>query len=117
MWIQRAIRLPARPRGFHLVTEEVLGAVPELERISVGILHLLIQHTSASLALSENASPEVRRDFEAWFDRAVRAPRPRRLTLAGRHRLGRAGRRCSMKLRAGPASCRMLRSRLPFTNL
>lgn len=71
MWIQREIRLPARERGFHLVTEEVLDAVPELSRITVGILHLLIRHTSASLSLSENASAEVRRDFESWFDRAV----------------------------------------------
>jgi secondary thiamine-phosphate synthase enzyme len=76
MWIQRTIRLSARQRGFHLVTAEVLEALPELEEIAVGVLHLLIQHTSASLALSENASPEVRDDFEAWFDRAVpeRAP-------------------------------------------
>lgn len=76
MWAQRTIRLQARPPGFHLVTAEVLGALPELGEISVGILHLLIQHTSASLALSENASADVRRDFEAWFDRAVpeRAP-------------------------------------------
>jgi secondary thiamine-phosphate synthase enzyme len=71
MWIQREVRLGARPRGFHLVTAEVLAELPELAGISVGILHLLIQHTSASLALSENASPDVRRDFEAWFDRAV----------------------------------------------
>ncbi|HUC00381.1 MAG TPA: secondary thiamine-phosphate synthase enzyme YjbQ [Solirubrobacterales bacterium] len=71
MWIQREIRLQARPRGFHLVSAEVFDAVPELGRIEVGILHLLIQHTSASLALSENASPDVRRDFETWFDRAV----------------------------------------------
>jgi secondary thiamine-phosphate synthase enzyme len=71
MWVQREIRLQARTRGFHLVTGEVLEALPELEEVSVGLLHLLIQHTSASLALSENASPEVRRDFESWFDRAV----------------------------------------------
>jgi secondary thiamine-phosphate synthase enzyme len=71
MWFQRTIRLAPRPRGFHLVTGEVLEALPELGKISVGILHLLIQHTSASLALSENASPQVRDDFEAWFDRAV----------------------------------------------
>jgi secondary thiamine-phosphate synthase enzyme len=71
MWAQRTIRLDPRPRGFHLVTADVLGALPELEEIEVGILHLLIQHTSASLTLSENASPEVRRDFESWFDRAV----------------------------------------------
>ena len=71
MWAQRAIRFEPRPRGFHLVTGEVLEALPELDELSVGILHLLIQHTSASLALSENASPEVRRDFEAWFNHAV----------------------------------------------
>ncbi len=49
----------------------MLGALPELGEVSTGLLHLLIQHTSASLALNENAAPEVRRDFEAWFDRAV----------------------------------------------
>ena len=71
MWLQRTIRFEARPRGFHLVTDEIVAALPELEEISTGLLHLLIQHTSASLALNENASPEVRRDFESWFDRAV----------------------------------------------
>lgn len=71
MWLQRVIRLSPRARGFHLVTAEVLDDLPELRRISVGILHLLIQHTSASLTLSENASAEVRRDFESWFDKAV----------------------------------------------
>ena len=71
MWVQRAIRFEPRPRGFHLVTPEMLEALPELGEISVGILQLLIQHTSASLALSENASPQVRRDFETWFDQAV----------------------------------------------
>jgi secondary thiamine-phosphate synthase enzyme len=53
------------------VTREVLGAMPELEQLSVGLLHLLIAHTSASLALNENASPDVRRDFESWSDEAV----------------------------------------------
>ena len=71
MWAQHPIRLQPRPRGFHLVTAEVLAALPELGEVSVGVLHLLIQHTSASLALSENASSQVRDDFEAWFDRAV----------------------------------------------
>src|SRR5450631_701633 len=71
MWVQRAIRFDPVPRGFHLVTREVLGALPELRDMSVGMLHLLIQHTSASLTLSENASPDVRRDFATWFDRAV----------------------------------------------
>jgi len=71
MWLQREIRLAPRERGFHLVTEEVLGALPELSELRVGLLHLLIRHTSASLALNEDASAEVRRDFEAWFNRAV----------------------------------------------
>ena len=71
MWAQRSITLDARPRGFHLVTREIVDAVPELSELQVGLLHLLIQHTSASLALNENASPDVRRDFSAWFDRAV----------------------------------------------
>jgi secondary thiamine-phosphate synthase enzyme len=71
MWVQRPIRLAARPRGFHLITEEVTAALPELGDVSAGLLHLLIQHTSASLALNEDASPDVRRDFESWFDRAV----------------------------------------------
>jgi secondary thiamine-phosphate synthase enzyme len=71
MWIQRAITLQPRPRGFHLVTSEVLSALPELRDLKLGMLHLLIQHTSASLALSENASPDVRRDFETWFNEVV----------------------------------------------
>lgn len=71
IWVQRAITFEPRPRGFHLVTRELVNALPELEEMEVGMLHLLIQHTSASLALSENASPDVRRDFETWFDQAV----------------------------------------------
>ena len=71
MWLQRTIRLSARPRGFHLVTAEVGEALPELAQIEVGLLHLLIQHTSASLALNEDASADVRRDFESWFYQAV----------------------------------------------
>jgi secondary thiamine-phosphate synthase enzyme len=71
MWLQREIELEPRPRGFHLVTREVVGALPELGELHVGLLHLLIRHTSASLALNENASPDVRRDFETWFGQAV----------------------------------------------
>ena len=71
MWIQRHLRLSPQPRGFHLITREVVEALPELEELRVGMLHLLIQHTSASLALNENASPDVRRDFATWFDQAV----------------------------------------------
>jgi secondary thiamine-phosphate synthase enzyme len=71
MWVQRGIELEPRPRGFHLVTREIVHALPELREMRVGLLHLLIQHTSASLAMNENASPDVRRDFETWFSRAV----------------------------------------------
>jgi len=71
MWIQRQLSLAPRSRGFHLITGEVIDAVPELRALRVGLLHLLIQHTTASLALNENASPDVRRDFETWFDAAV----------------------------------------------
>jgi secondary thiamine-phosphate synthase enzyme len=76
MWIQRKITLEARPRGFHLVTRELLGGLSELRELNVGLLHLLILHTSASLALNENASPDVRRDFESWSNEIVpeRAP-------------------------------------------
>jgi secondary thiamine-phosphate synthase enzyme len=71
MWVQREINLDPRPRGFHLVTRDIAGALPELGDVGVGLLHLLIQHTSASLALNENASPDVRRDFESYFNAAV----------------------------------------------
>ena len=71
MWRQRRIRLRAQPRGFHLVTREVEEALPELGELRIGLAHLHLLHTSASLTLNENASPDVRRDFESWFDRAV----------------------------------------------
>jgi secondary thiamine-phosphate synthase enzyme len=71
MWLQREIRLDPRPRGFHLVTGEVVRALPELGDVGVGLLHVFIRHTSAALTLNENASPDVRDDFEAWFDDAV----------------------------------------------
>src|SRR4051812_556385 len=71
MWAQHEIRLPALPRGFHLVTREVEAGIPELSSLAVGICHVFIRHTSASLTLNENASPDVRRDFETWFSRAV----------------------------------------------
>ena len=72
MWLQREITLRPRPRGFHLVTRDVLEALPELEALQAGLLHLFIRHTSASLTLNENASPDVRDDFESYFNDAVR---------------------------------------------
>ncbi|MEA2302743.1 MAG: hypothetical protein QOH43_23 [Solirubrobacteraceae bacterium] len=71
MWTQRDLELRPRPRGFHLVTDEVLAALPELGDLRVGLLHLFIRHTSAGLTLNENASPDVRRDFETWVNAAV----------------------------------------------
>jgi secondary thiamine-phosphate synthase enzyme len=71
VWIQTRIELRPRPRGFHLVTSEIVDGVPELGSISVGIATVFMQHTSASLTINENASPDVRRDFAAWFDKAV----------------------------------------------
>lgn len=67
-WTQRTFTLRARPKGFHLITREVLEQVPELSGLRVGIFHLFIHHTSASLTLNENASPDVRADFERHFD-------------------------------------------------
>ena len=63
--------MAAQPRGFHLITRQVVDNVPELAQVRVGLLHLHIQHTSASLTLNENASPDVRRDFETWVNHAV----------------------------------------------
>jgi secondary thiamine-phosphate synthase enzyme len=76
MWVQHAITLEARPRGFHLVTREIVEAVPELGDLRVGMVQVFIRHTSASLTLNENASPDVRRDFESWFNEAVPAGAP-----------------------------------------
>ena len=70
MWRQSEILLAAKPRGFHLITDEVVKGL-ELADLTVGLLHLFIQHTSASLTLNENASREVLADFERWFRRAV----------------------------------------------
>ncbi len=71
IWVQRKITFAQRPRGFHLITREIVQALPELAELGVGMLSLMIQHTSASLAINENASPDVRHDFEAWFNEAV----------------------------------------------
>jgi secondary thiamine-phosphate synthase enzyme len=71
LWHQTTIRLRSHPRGYHLVTRDVLAAVPEVERLGIGFLHLFLQHTSASLIINENADPDVRADFERWSDRVA----------------------------------------------
>lgn len=69
--MQTEISLTPRARGFHLVSEEILRALPELRGIKVGMLHVFLLHTSASLTINENADPAVRGDFERFFNRAV----------------------------------------------
>lgn len=71
LWLQRTLALGARPRGFHLITDEIRRELPELRTIRIGVAHLFIQHTSASLALNENVEPEVRADLEAHFNELV----------------------------------------------
>lgn len=71
MWQQTIITLAARPRGFHLVTDEIVAGFPQLTACKMGLLHIWLQHTSASLTINENADPAVRRDFERFFDRLI----------------------------------------------
>jgi secondary thiamine-phosphate synthase enzyme len=71
MWQQTLITLRARPRGFHLVTDEIVAGLREMRECRIGLLHVWLQHTSASLTINENADPAVRRDFERFFNRLV----------------------------------------------
>lgn len=82
-WIQRTVKLRPLPRGFHLVTREVLEALPELEGIQTGLLHIFIQHTSASLSINENADSDVPRDLESSFSDIVPESFPYRHTCEG----------------------------------
>ncbi|MEX1220773.1 MAG: secondary thiamine-phosphate synthase enzyme YjbQ [Idiomarina sp.] len=68
---QTELTLAAHSRGFHIITDEVVRALPELRDIEVGLLHVFIRHTSASLTVNENADPTVRQDFESYFNQAV----------------------------------------------
>ena len=76
MWIQKEICLKPRTRGFHLITNELLRELPELRDFKIGMMNILIMHTSASLTLNENADPTVRQDFENYFNRAVPESEP-----------------------------------------
>lgn len=76
MWVQKEYQLKARARGFHLITEEIIQQLPELKQVKVGLLNILIKHTSASLTINENADPTVRKDFESFFNRAVAEDEP-----------------------------------------
>ncbi len=82
-WIQRSIELAALPHGFHLVTREVVAALPELAQLDVGLLHVFIQHTSASLTINENADPDVPADLESSFAAIAPESFPYRHTCEG----------------------------------
>jgi secondary thiamine-phosphate synthase enzyme len=82
-WIQRNILLPVKPRGFHLITREVTQAMPEIESLQIGLLHVFVQHTSASLAINENADPDVPADLESALNAIVPEDFPYRHTMEG----------------------------------
>jgi len=71
MWYQKQFTLSPKSRGFHIITDKILREVPEIKKIEVGLAHVFIQHTSASLTINENADPSVRRDFATHFKRMV----------------------------------------------
>src|SRR4051812_16465119 len=82
-WTQRNVTLPAHERGFHLITREIRAALPELAQISVGLLHVFIQHTSASLTINENADPDVPADLESSFSAIAPESFPYQHTMEG----------------------------------
>ena len=73
---QQTITLPGRRRGFHLITHEIMHALPQIAQMKTGICQVFIQHTSASLTINENADPTVRKDFEMFFNKAVKENDP-----------------------------------------
>jgi len=83
IWVQRNVALTARARGCHLVTREVLTALPELATLRTGLLHIFIQHTSASLTINENADSDVRRDLESSLNAIAPEDFPYVHTLEG----------------------------------
>lgn len=76
MWLQKVITLHPQHRGFHLVTREIESSLPELKRFNLGLCHLMLQHTSASLSVNENADPSVRTDFESHINVMVPENQP-----------------------------------------
>ncbi len=76
MWIQKTFSVSAKPRGFHIITGEIVNEIPEIMDISAGLLHVFIKHTSASLTINEDADPTVRDDFESHFNQMVPENQP-----------------------------------------
>jgi secondary thiamine-phosphate synthase enzyme len=71
MWFQKEINLKARSRGFHIITHEIENEIPELKKMKIGLANIFIKHTSASLTLNENVSPDVLGDMEAHFNKMI----------------------------------------------
>lgn len=71
MWFQKQLQLQPHTRGFHLITDDICRQLPEVATLKVGLLHVFIQHSSASITLNENADPTVRDDFESYFNKTV----------------------------------------------
>ena len=82
-WVQHTIHLPPQKRGFHLITHHLVEALPELAEFRVGLLHVFIQHTSASLSINENADPDVLHDLERSFNAIAPENFPYRHTCEG----------------------------------
>ena len=82
-WFQRTVSLPARRRGFHLITRDVLAAIPEMEGLETGLLHVFLLHTSASLTINENADPDVPADLEDAFNAIAPEDFDHRHTIEG----------------------------------
>jgi secondary thiamine-phosphate synthase enzyme len=82
-WFQHELQLPRFPQGFHLITRQVVEAVPELAEVKVGLLHIFIQHTSASLSINENADPDVPADLNRMFNKLAPEDFPYRHTIEG----------------------------------
>jgi secondary thiamine-phosphate synthase enzyme len=82
-WTQRTVKLPAFSRGFHLITSHVVASLPELSSARTGLLHVFVQHTSASLTINENADPDVPLDLESSFSSIAPEDYPYRHTCEG----------------------------------
>ncbi|MDX8405224.1 MAG: secondary thiamine-phosphate synthase enzyme YjbQ [Mariprofundus sp.] len=76
MWIQKRMQLSAKAKGFHLITRELVGGLPELADMQIGLAHFFILHTSASLTINENADPDVRVDMASHFQHYVPENQP-----------------------------------------
>ena len=71
MWIQKNIAIEKKQKGFHLITDQLIDQIPEINKLNIGLLHVFILHTSASITLNENMDSSVRDDFESFFNHLV----------------------------------------------